>query len=78
MRTIRASEIGNYIFCQRAWWYSKKGIEPENTAELLAGSEIHRKHGQAAISIGCIQVLAYSLLIAAVVLVVAYITAKFL
>jgi hypothetical protein len=44
---IRASEIGHYAFCARAWWYSRvKGYEPENVAELELGIDEHRHHGR--------------------------------
>ena len=44
---IRASEIGQYAFCARAWWYSRvKGYEPENIVELQQGVTGHRYHGK--------------------------------
>lgn len=46
MRIIRASEIGSYLYCHRAWWYRISGIEPENKRELQAGTEIHYQHGR--------------------------------
>jgi 3-mercaptopyruvate sulfurtransferase SseA len=44
---IRASEIGQYAYCARAWWYARvKGHQPENVAELQRGVREHRHHGQ--------------------------------
>ncbi len=45
MRVIRASELGSFLYCRRAWWYRSQGIESENTSEMAAGSGFHRKHG---------------------------------
>jgi hypothetical protein len=66
MKTIRASEIGSYCFCQRAWWYQQQGIESENQAEIAGGSEIHEQHGRAVMSAGCLNSLAFVFLILAV------------
>ncbi len=46
-RVIRASEIGEYIYCHRAWWLGRvQGVENANRAQLDAGIVRHRAHGQ--------------------------------
>jgi hypothetical protein len=77
MRTIRASDIGTYLFCRRAWWYHRKGVEPANQAEMLAGTELHRAHGRTVIASGLTRTLALILLLAALALLVAFCTARF-
>jgi hypothetical protein len=74
MRTIRASEIGTYLYCQRAWWYQKRGEPSINQAELAGGSELHYRHGRAAFASGCLRSIAYGLLLLAVVLLTVYLT----
>ena len=45
---IRASEIGSYVYCRRAWWLRQvAGFEPEGVeARLAEGEEAHLAHGQ--------------------------------
>jgi len=43
-RTIRASEIGAFLYCQRAWWYRRMNAPAINTAELAGGEDFHRLH----------------------------------
>ena len=46
-RLIRASEIGEYAFCHRAWWLRVvEGRAPDNQRRLRAGSARHRRHGR--------------------------------
>ncbi len=46
-RVIRASEIGEYVYCHRAWWLGRvMGVENANRAELEAGIARHQAHGQ--------------------------------
>jgi hypothetical protein len=45
---VRASEIAQYAYCARAWWYSRvKGYRPANVDALRAGVSGHRAHGRA-------------------------------
>lgn len=50
-RMIRASEIGEYSYCSRAWWYRHVvKIRPQSReaeSRLEAGSRAHARHGQA-------------------------------
>ena len=45
--TIRASEIGAYLYCRRSWWYRRQGHESVNLRALARGSQAHRSHGRA-------------------------------
>ncbi len=46
-RIIRASEIGQYDFCAKAWWLgSIDGVQPSNIRELQAGTAAHEQHGR--------------------------------
>ena len=66
MRVIRASEIGTYTFCNRAWWYQLQGYEPDNQLELERGKDAHTKHFYTVTSASCLQILAYSLVLVAI------------
>lgn len=44
---IRASEIGEYVHCHRAWWLGRvQGVENANIARMEAGTQRHHAHGQ--------------------------------
>lgn len=46
-RWIRASEIGEYVYCRRAWWLRRaQGVETQNVRELRDGSKYHQQHGR--------------------------------
>jgi CRISPR/Cas system-associated exonuclease Cas4 (RecB family) len=78
MKTLRASEIGSYLFCARAWWYQQKGVPSSNQAELTSGTELHRQHGRKVIASGLARMLAVILLLTALVLLAAFCTARFI
>jgi len=70
VRIIRASEIGTFLYCQRAWKYRRKDVPSENTAEMAAGTKIHRQHGRSVVASGCFRVIAVGLLMASLLMVV--------
>ncbi|MEJ2600029.1 MAG: hypothetical protein P8Z00_16970 [Anaerolineales bacterium] len=78
MRTLRASEIGTYLYCQRAWWYLKNGEQPENQAELTGGTELHYHHGREVMISGCLRVVAYGIILVALAWIAIYFTGQFL
>lgn len=71
MRTIRASEIGTFQFCRRAWWYQRQGVTPENAMELASGSDFHRAHGRQVLTGRLARLVAWLLLGLALALAVA-------
>lgn len=78
MKIIRASEIGAYLYCARAWWYRRQGYRPANQAELAAGTEVHQQHGRAVLAAGLTRALAVLLLLIALALLAATCTARLL
>jgi hypothetical protein len=72
MRTIKASEVGSFLFCERAWWYHRQDVSSENVTEMAAGTEIHYGHGRVVMLAGCLRTLATIFLLGAVVLFVLY------
>lgn len=78
MQTIRASDISTYLFCERAWWYQRQGIESDNITELASGSELHQHYGQAVLASGLLRALAYALLLIAFILLAIHFTNQIL
>jgi hypothetical protein len=67
-RIIRASEIGQYEYCARAWWLGRAlGYRSHNVEEMTAGAEQHANHGQQVVSYHHWRRLAYFLLSLAIV-----------
>jgi hypothetical protein len=78
MRTIRASEIGTYLFCHRAWWYRKQGVESNNQAELTAGTTLHNQHGRKILIAGLLRTFGLLLLLLSFALLTVFITISLL
>jgi len=76
MRTLRASEIGSYLYCRRAWWYHLKGHESQNQVELAAGTSLHRQHGRKVFASDVLRLLALIALLAALVILASYCTSQ--
>lgn len=65
-KIIRASEIGEYEYCSRAWWYkhvAKLSPGGEVSGRLEAGIEAHRQHGRAVALSGRLRALGVALLL---------------
>lgn len=78
MAVIRSSDIGSYLYCRRAWWYRKQGVESENQAELAAGTELHHKHGRQVLASTLNRTIGLILLMIALIILVAYCAAQLL
>ena len=66
-RIIRASEIGQYAYCARAWWLgSVMGVRPSNIQDLERGTAAHEQHGQRLALAGMARWVAIGLLVLAV------------
>jgi hypothetical protein len=78
MRTIRASEINAFLYCQRAWSYQLQGKESSNQIELEAGRKLHSGHYRSVARIGCVRIMAYLLMLLAMILLAIVFTNRFL
>jgi hypothetical protein len=68
---LRASEIGHYTYCARAWWLQRvKGIQPDNTEALERGLALHAAHGRSVNTVLRQRRWAYGLLAVALVCLV--------
>jgi len=72
MPVIRSSDIGNYLYCRRAWWYRKKGYESANQADLAGGTEIHRRHGRGVMVASLLNYAGCFMIILALILLTIY------
>jgi CRISPR/Cas system-associated exonuclease Cas4 (RecB family) len=71
---VRASEIGQYAYCARAWWLARvKGLPSSNVAQMQAGSEQHQLHGRSVEGYHRLRRVALALLLLASALLVAWI-----
>lgn len=65
--TIRASEVGQYAYCARAWWLSRVGgYQSEHGEEMTLGLEAHRAHGRRVAAYHRLRQAAFALLALAV------------
>lgn len=68
MRPLRASEIGEYLYCRRAWWYRRQGVPSANVRRMAEGTAFHRRHGRLVWRAMLLRTAAYALLLLALVL----------
>ncbi len=77
MRTLRASEIGLFLYCRRAWWYDHEGSESQNQPEMASGAEYHRQHGRQAFLAGVYRLAGWAALLLALILAAVALTSFF-
>jgi len=78
MKPIRASDIGTYLYCRRAWWHRIHGHESINQTEMALGTELHRQHGRQILAASLMRALGLILLLAACILLTTLSLTKFL
>ncbi len=74
MRTLRASELGNFLFCRRAWWYHSRGVPSQNQSELSGGMAFHRRHGRGIFLSVVLRTTGWLLLLTALIVLAAGLT----
>ncbi|HEX5691878.1 MAG TPA: hypothetical protein VFX76_17805 [Roseiflexaceae bacterium] len=68
---IRASEVGEYVYCARAWWLRRvAGLEPAGRERRELGVALHRRHGRAVAGSRALLGVGIALALAAVLLIV--------
>ena len=72
--SLLASEIVQFVYCHRAWWYARQGHPSTNLTKQGVGLRWHRRHGRMVLTAGCLRLLGYAFLLAAVVAAVAHLT----
>jgi CRISPR/Cas system-associated exonuclease Cas4 (RecB family) len=67
MQTIKASELGSFLYCKRAWWYQLQGEPSANQAAMDKGTQKHEVHARGVKLIPLLVGLAFLLLLAALI-----------
>jgi CRISPR/Cas system-associated exonuclease Cas4 (RecB family) len=67
---IRASEVGEYVYCARAWWLRRVvGLEPDGRERRELGTAMHRRHGRAVAGSRVLVLLGTALVLVAALLI---------
>jgi CRISPR/Cas system-associated exonuclease Cas4 (RecB family) len=67
---IRASEVGEYVYCARAWWLRRVvGLEPAGHERRELGTALHRRHGRAVAGSRALVITGAALALAALLLI---------
>jgi hypothetical protein len=77
MKTINASDLGAYLYCRRAWWYRKQGIESGNQDAMAAGTEHHTQHGRKVFVSGALRLIGWLLLLGGLITLALVLTLRF-
>lgn len=76
MPTLRASDLGSYLYCARAWAYQRQGLPSSNQKGLADGTSGHQQHGHQVLAAMLLRLLALISLGAGLLLLVYQVTLK--
>ena len=63
-RIIRASEVGQFVYCAHSWWLGSVEVcQPDDACRLEAGWSVHEHHGRRVVTSTVLTRLAYLLLL---------------
>jgi hypothetical protein len=64
-----ASELGEYLYCRRAWWYKNiHRLKSANMPHMQSGSRFHATHGRRVRRLPWLRGLAYVLIFLAILI----------
>ena len=70
---IRASEIGTYMFCNRAWWLKRQeGRASTNLIEMSRGTRRHAQHARTVQGASALQRVSYTLIALSLIFIILY------
>jgi hypothetical protein len=76
---VRASDIGAWAYCRRAWYLAHvRGVAHSRPEILQRGTEAHTQHGQQVRRAGTMQRIGLWLIITGVILALLLVVAAFL
>lgn len=58
-----ASELGEYLYCRRAWWYKNvRSLKSDNVQRMYSGSKFHASHSRRVRRLPWLRGIAYVLI----------------
>lgn len=72
-KLIRASGVGEYVYCARAWWLRTEGYAPTSGHEARQfGERWHLRHGQSVMRARRMRILAASTGLTAIIIIIIF------
>jgi hypothetical protein len=64
-----ASELGEYLYCHRAWWYKNiRSLKSANARRMQSGTKFHARHDRRVRRLPWLRSLAYVLIFVAILI----------
>lgn len=70
--TVRASELGEFVFCRRAWWYRQQGMRPQDDEARSRGQVWHEAQARRTLNAVRLTAFGKTLAIGGLLFLVAY------